>query len=296
MARKKKHKPASRMPARQPHGELLREKAKTNEVLRAPLEAYEAFEQEAGALLMTDDKAVNSLVAALNRYRDRVLNTFESARNVPQENLRSTILEEFFGWLFKDIFAALGREVPANYRAGRSTASYLNMTFAPRDFMSAFRHPNPCFGTKDQDFSLGPRITISVFGDEPGEVLTREVLLPIIAIECKTYLAKNHLDMCASTASNLHVAMPYCMYLIATEYLKMDVEVTPEFTDIHEIFVLCKATNAQRSERQKAGLPPHPIHDDLVVDLFHMVLRHLTALWWAPGEAVQRGRVIGRPL
>ena len=102
--------------------------------------------------------------------------------------------------------------------------------------------------------------------------------------------------MCSSTAQMLKRANPYCMYIIAAEFLKMDKGVTPEVTDIAEIFLLCKADNASRAKQKVAGDPPHAVYADVTRALFMMVIGHLQAVWWEPDTALERGKVISRPL
>jgi len=286
--------PAS--PLRTPHGALLRRKAKDNSLLAVVLSAYEEFSTAAQKLLVTNEVAVNQLVALFNTYRATAVYQFESGKNVPQENLRSTMLEELLCWLFKDVFALLEIEQPSNYWAGKAMSSYLTLTFAPKNFVAFFSDPNPKISTKDQDFAIGGTVTITVEqqGSEKPS-LSQTVVLPVVAIECKTYLAKNHLDMCSATARNLRRANPYCMYIIATEFLKMDSGVTPEVTDISEIFILCKADNSTRKRRQSSGVGPHQIFPDVVWELFKLVVGHLRATWWDPEAALGRGKVISRP-
>jgi hypothetical protein len=260
------------------------------------LEAYRRFVDVASSLNVSDVQGVHALVAALNTYRDAAIYVFESGRNVPQETLRSSLLEEFFSWLFKDIFSILDERMPPTFRMGRAVDSYVKMTFAPKSFIDALRDPNARITTKHQDFALGVNVRVHVAaagGD--GEAVVQNVLLPVVAIECKTYLAKNHLDMCASTAAEIRQAVPYCMYIVASEFLKMQRDVTPEFTDIAEIFVLCLDHNAARRHRKIEGLPPHPVSAVVVHNLFEMVLRHLRSIWWDPDTAVARGQIIARP-
>ena len=69
--------------------------------------------------------------------------------------------------------------------------------------------------------------------------------------------------MCSSTASSLKRAMPYCKYIILAEFLKLGNNATPEFTEISEIYVVCKAKNTERKKRKDQGLPPHIVHDDV---------------------------------
>ena len=278
-----------------PHGDLLARKAKELPKLAPCLEAYNEFKSKLTGLEVNSPLAVSALVAAFNEYRDAVVYVFEGGKNVPQENLRSTMMEEFLGWLFKDIFSCVEISEPGNFVAGKAMSSYLTLTFAPRNFKELFSDPNPRVSKKDQDFAIGATMEVKVGAPGAAPTFSQKMTLPVVAIECKTYLAKNHLDMCSSTAQMLKRANPYCMYIIAAEFLKMDAGVTPEVTDIAEIFVLCKASNSTRKPRKESGAPPHPICGDVTLDLFNMVVGHLNATWWDPQTALERGKVISRP-
>lgn len=280
---------------RKPHGELLRRRLRSMPSLREVEEAYSEFVEAASDLVLTDKAAVYALTESFNTYRRKTIYIFEGGKNVPQENLRSTMMEEFLSWLFKDVFVALEFEQPKNFKIGKSNSTYLELTFSPKSFKDLFDHPNPCILRKDQDFVLGAFVSLAISGASKEESDLQRIVLPVVAIECKTYLAKNHLDMCSSTAASLKRAMPYCMYIIVGEFLKMDKAVVPEYTDISEIFILCKAKNSERSIRRNAGLPPHDIDSDLVWQLYQLVLGHLRAIWWDPQTAVERGRIINRP-
>jgi hypothetical protein len=277
-----------------PHGDLLKRKVEEKKVPTSVLNAYLKFTEQAEAIEVIDDESVSKLVDALNQYRNEAVYIFEGGKNVPQANLRSSIMEEFLIWLFKDIFKVLNLEKPDNYQIGKSKGSYLSLDFSPRSFRTMFSSPGASIHTKDQDFALGANIEINIKGAGESEVVQR-VTLPVIAIECKTYLAKNHLDMCSSTATSLRRAMPYCKYIILAEFLKLSNTATPEFTDVSEIFVMCKAKNTERIKRKKEGLPPHPIYGDVAIALFKFVLSHLSAIWWDPKSPLETGVVISRP-
>ncbi len=279
-----------------PHGSLLEKKAASSGALKAPLLAYRKFCDSAKSLEVVDVESIGSLVSAFNEYRRESIYIFEGGKNVPQENLRSTMMEEFLIWLFKDIFLLLDRDVPNNFRIGKTLGSYISLNFAPFSFADIFKNPNPRVGTKDQDFALGAQFKLAIKSVDNGDTqIVQDILIPMIAIECKTYLAKNHLDMCSATAASIRVAAPYCMYMVLAEFLKMDKAVAPELTDISEIYVLCKAPNADRKRRRDAGLPPHDIDLELIVDLFKRVVGHLRSIWWDPATALERGKVISRP-
>lgn len=97
-----------------------------------------------------------------------------------------------------------------------------------------------------------------------------------VAIECKRYLERNMLDECSGTAEKFKKATPYCLYIIVSEFLKMD-NASPELSRIDEIYVLRKQRN---SERLADGFVPNPIYGDLVVEIYRQVQRHLSRVWW----------------
>lgn len=102
------------------------------------------------------------------------------------------------------------------------------------------------------------------------------------------------LDSCAGTAKRLKSAMPYCLYLVVSEYMKME-DAYPELTEIDELFILTRKSNSDRLSNNQKGLPPYAIGNDLIRDIFVMIDTHLAKVWWSPEDALSRGRVIARP-
>lgn len=94
-----------------------------------------------------------------------------------------------------------------------------SLSFTPNSFDTVFESPNAYIHTKDQDFVLGVNVEIEVTAD--GNSQNAMTVIPVVAIECKTYLERNMLDSCAATAGRLKTAMPYCIYIVASEYMKM---------------------------------------------------------------------------
>ena len=139
---------------------------------------------------------------------------------------------------------------------------------------------------------MGATVDIKISANGNDDV--KSTVIPVVAIECKTYLERNMLDACAATAGRLKNAMPYCIYIVASEYMKMT-DASPELTDIDEVYILCKAKNSERERRKRSGEPPLNIDAELVVDLFERVVRHLNSIWWKPEDAVTSGKIINRP-
>ena len=278
------------------HGFALKNKAEKtkDKELEKAWSLYQKYRKKINDLTIVNKNSVKAFVKVTNYYRKRVISIFESRSNAGQENLRSTILEEFCQHLFSDLVKQKLSDLPSSFFSGCASNSYVSLTFTPKSFKDIFKKPNPYIHTKDQDFVLGCVIQISVNSKGEKEKSSNEVVVPIVAIECKTYLERNMLDSCAATARRLKVAMPYCLYIVASEYLKMEVA-QPELTSIDEIFVLCKASNGERLKRIKEGKDPHKIDEQLVIKLFNMVKKHLNSIWWSPEDTLKTGVVINRP-
>lgn len=251
---------------------------------------YEQFRSRIDAISSLDHNGIREFVLALNEYRRIAIPVFDGVKNSGQTGLGSTIMEEFFYLLFQKKIELMHIEHDSLF-VGKGN-SYVSLSFTPSSFSEVFSKPNAYIHTKDQDFVLGVSVQIQVSTDGAPE--TSSTVIPVIAIECKTYLERNMLDSCAATASRLKTAMPYCIYIVASEYMKMD-DATPELTDIDEVYILCKAKNTDREQRKRKKQPPIDIDASLVIDLYERASRHLNAIWWNPDTAVETGKIINRP-
>jgi len=273
------------------HGKLLKEKSTTGADLKQVYADYLQFLREVDTLKIIDAEAVKTFVSSFNEYRSKVQYIIEARPNSGQENIRSTMLEEFFRHLLQDLITeAVGKE-PKNLFLGKAN-SYVDLTFSPSSFANIFEEPNPYFHTKDQDFVIGVSLNLTVEAQE--NKYQEEIIVPVVAIECKTYIERNMLDSCSGTARRLKSAMPYCIYIVASEYMKLKDE-QPELSDINEIYILCKSTNAERLKYRREKKNPHVIDVDLVIDLFEKVKGHLNSIWWSPDKALETGKIINRP-
>lgn len=277
------------------HGKILREYIKKlsgaisfdfNKVQKA----YELYRKTIDDISELDDDGVLKIVDALNEYRKVAVPLFDSVKNSGQTGLGSTIMEEFFYLLFSKKISIMKIEHD-NLFVGKGN-SYVSLSFTPNSFETVFDKPNAYIHTKDQDFVLGVNVGIEVTAD--GNSQNTMTVIPVVAIECKTYLERNMLDSCAATAGRLKNAMPYCIYIVASEYMKMS-DASPELTDIDEVYILCKAKNSDRERRRDNHEEPFNIDGELILDLYHRVDRHLKSIWWNPDDAVANGKIINRP-
>lgn len=254
------------------------------------INVYQEYRESFDAIRNFDDISICQMVDALNRYRRIAIPIFDKLPNAGQKALGYTIMEEFF-YLFFQKYVYVQGFTNSNLYLGKEN-SYVSLSFTPKSFENILTDVNPYIHSKDQDFVLGISVDISVTSGK--RISTQSTILPVVAIECKTYLEKNMLDSCANTATRLKNAMPYCLYIVASEYMKMDVA-SPELTDIDEVYILCKAKNSERLHRSQNDLPPLDIDGSLIVDLFSRVRYHLNSVWWSPDDAISNGKIIRRP-
>lgn len=278
------------------HGKNLydytqKQKGSKLEEFKEITQAYEDFRTEIAKVGELNPKGIEQMVDALNKYRKVSIPVFDKLTNAGQKALGYTIMEEFFYLLFQK-HIELNEMSYDNLFVGKGN-SYVSLSFAPSSFDTIFTEPNTYIHTKDQDFVLGASVKIQVSASGNNE--SKTTVIPVVAIECKTYLERNMLDSCAATAGRLKKAMPYCIYIVASEYMKMT-DASPELTDIDEVYILCKAKNAERERRKKKNEAPIDICSDLIIDLYSRVCCHLNAIWWKPEDAVDNGKIINRPL
>ena len=278
------------------HGKNLRDyTAKQRGIKRKTfnrlMEEYFRYREKIAAVDFLTEDGLREYVSALNTYRAVAVPVFDSLDNNGQVALGYTIMEEFFYLLFQKKVESMNVE-HENLFIGKGN-SYVSLSFTPASFGELFSNPKAYIHTKDQDFVLGANVEIMIKAD--GEQETTTTVIPAVAIECKTYLERNMLDSCAATASRLKTAMPYCIYIVASEYMKMS-DAAPELTDIDEVYILCRAKNADRERRKRENLPLFDIDADLIIDLYNRVSRHLNAIWWKPEDAVENGKIINRPI
>lgn len=274
------------------HGDLLERKSATDAEIGKIYKLYLAFLTQISSIKINSPATIKDFVEEFNLYRSSVLYIIENRKNSGQEILRSSMLEELFCHLFSDLIDSVFSEIPINHHIGRAKG-YVDLTFSPSSFKGIFTNPNPYIHTKDQDFILGAVFTLIVKSKIDTEI-SENIIVPVLAIECKTYLERNMLDSCSGTARRLKSAMPYCLYIVVAEYMKLKNE-QPELTDINEIYILSKASNSEREQAKKAGRQPHDIQVDLIEDLFNKVKGHLNSIWWSPDKALTTGKIINRP-
>lgn len=264
------------------HGSKLKRKAEGSEDLRPALEAYEVWRTKSLAITGREREDVEALVTLLNEYKNTVEPVFDARPNSAQEVLQPSILEEFFEYLFCRIDEVVGERV-----LRRPASGYLDLIFNPRDIHTLVSNPEYTVRRKDHDFVIGSIINIAIRAEGNPRASEDQLVIPAVALECKRYLERNMLDECSGTAERIKRATPYCLYIVAAEYLKMD-DCSPELSRIDEIYILRRQRNLERGH---TGFTPNPIYGDLVWDLYQKIVRHLRRIWWNPDSALTDGKL-----
>jgi len=142
-----------------------------------------------------------------------------------QSKFRSTVLEEFCGYLFKDL----------------PKLQELGLGFYRKHIFAGIRidsNGRPRFETKDIDFCISKQVRINI------ENTAEEIRLPAIAIECKTYVDKTMFNEAQFAAQRLKGGAPRIKVLMLTERNAIGIDEIPAQTPIDQIYVLRRSATA----------------------------------------------------
>jgi len=203
---------------------------------------------------------IEKIVDCLNQYKDFVL---ENSKFSSQSKFESTILEEFIFWLFYDEIG--------NYNTDRlnggSIKAYCNIYFSPKSMKDFINKPSLYQNTKDQDFAIYRVVKL-----KSDETVEEELKVPVVSIECKTYLDKTMLEGSIATAEKIKLGNPHARFYIVTERYEVKSDVDIAYTKIDQIFVLRKQFQCRNGEL-------NPIYPDVVWKLYNEVVGYLGSSW-----------------
>lgn len=200
-------------------------------------------------------KNIDIIVDELNIYKSFV---YENNKFSSQSKFESTILEEFIFYLFKNLI------YEEKIKLG-SVNAYCNLYFSPKNITTFVENPSIKINTKNQDFSIYRRISINV------EESVYNIDVPIVAVECKTYLDKTMLEGSIATAEKVKMGNPHSKYFIVTETYEVDFNVDICFSRIDQIFVLRK--------QKRRTAKNNKIFSDVVLSLYKQIEKHLNSDW-----------------
>jgi hypothetical protein len=262
-----------------------------------------------------DDAIIVRRVELLATYKDFLYQQHYAEKFDSRSNLHSSVLEEFLYYLFKDLALSFGE----NALIGKSH-TFKDIFFVPPKYSEMLKRPYARIEKKDHDFVIGATIQASLEAapppeqdDHPGEMLTifkeepgtySEVTvtgntethifdIPVVAIECKTYLDKTMLEGSSRAAEDLKARNPNSLYLVVMEWIKLSSDVNLRKYKVDQIYVLRQQKNTDREFRYEATYVKNTINPAVVQHLFKKVRNHLTMDWAGGIElGIQRGWLI----
>ena len=192
---------------------------------------------------------VRRRVDILEKYYEKVDELVDKLKIKSQSKFRPTVFEEFCGFLFKDVpeISALGLSF-----YGKKIFAGIGLS---EDGTTRVK-------TKDVDFCIGKEVQAEFNGNESS------FIIPVVAVECKTYTDKTMLSEAQFTALTLKNGAPNVKVYILSETNRVALTEIPNQTPIDQYFVL-------RADEDD------PIDADVLWDFFSEVR-----------EALKRTRVV----
>ena len=213
---------------------------------------------------------INKRTELLNEYYNFLhYNKFDNKYSA-QTKFRPSILEEFIYILFKDYIKEICREhgVDENKIGCGQVKAYTNLFFRARNFKSFIESPQVGINVKDQDFAIYREFIISVNNGIP-----KEIMVPAVAIEAKTFIDKTMLDSMIATAEKLKNGNPYTRFIAVAEQYDVGKDVDPAYSLIDQIYILRKCS------RRALRLTWRDIDSNVVLKLFNEVKNHIERPW-----------------
>ncbi|MBD2384980.1 Bpu10I family restriction endonuclease [Cylindrospermum sp. FACHB-282] len=262
-----------------------------------------------------DDEIIAKRVELFSIYKNFLDQQHYAEKFDSRSNLHSSVLEEFLYYLFKD----LARDFGENTLIGKSH-TFKDIFFVPPKYAEMLKRPYARIEKKDHDFVIGATIQASFQAatppeqdEHPGEILallkeepenysevtvtgnieTHIFDIPVVVIECKTYLDKTMLEGSSRAAEDLKARNPNSLYVVLMEWIKLTSDVNLRKYKVDQIYVLRQQKNTDREFRYEETYVKNPINPTVVQHLFHKVRKHLKTDWTGGIEhGIQRGWLI----
>lgn len=233
-----------------------------------------------------DSQLIEQRVQLFNEYKDFIDQQHFAEKFDSRSNLHSSVLEEFLLYLFSDLISSFSGDA----LIGKSHA-FKDLFFRPSNFRDLISNAPVVIEKKDHDFVIGAQIETTFLSADRSTRVTELLELPVVAIECKTYLDKTMLEGSSTAGNQLRVRNPNALYFVVAEWLKLTESVNLKKYDVDQIYVLRKQKNTDREFRYADDYVKNPIFADVVIHMFEQVRDHLTADWSASkiSEALDRG-------
>ncbi|HEX7069513.1 MAG TPA: Bpu10I family restriction endonuclease [Rhodothermales bacterium] len=277
-----------------PHGSNIYTKKRDRKLIGSPTRARLLGEVESKyAEWRAACEAVTYVASQRSAYATALTDLFNSYREFLDEerfdvfdsrgNLQSSALEEFCFYLFRPLVDAYGAEIALGHRN-----VFVGLFFTADNFSAFAEMPNPQYRGGNVDFVIGKRVTNRLSTDKQSH--ERDIYVPAVAIECKTYIDKTMWTGAENLAGRIKRGFPRCLYIVLAELLKLDLrEIDVYGSDVDRVFVLRRTRNVDRSVRRASGAKLATIHQPAVLELLDSVVAHLTEDWVSPEEWTASG-------
>lgn len=239
---------------------------KEKKALEGIVPIYTEYLENQRELKGYSDSIIKERVCLLNDYYNNYNHLQLDSVFTSQGKFRSTILEEFMFILFRDYVSFLKCKYKDadNLIQGGSAKAYTNLYFTASGIENFVKSPNVEINVKDQDFAIYRKVELSIDGKE------KEIKVPIVAVENKTYLDKTMLEGVIATAEKLKSGNPYTRFVVVSENYDVDLKVDPIYSRIDQIYVL------RKSKRKEYFAP---IDANVVIRFFHETKQHIERPW-----------------
>lgn len=237
-----------------------------------------------------DSDIIEKRVDFLNEYKDFIDQQVYAEAFDSRSRLHSTVIEEFFVYLFGDLVAEFSNKA----HVGQSRA-FKDIFFDPPNYDEMVESPHANIEQKEHDFAIGVDIgTIMFVGEyEEDKIETHNLNIPAVVIECKTYVDKTMLEGMSTAAEELVAKNPNAIYIAAAEWIKLTSEYNPRKFKLDQVYILRRQRNTDQKFRFEDSYKKNPIYSDVVEDLYNKVRNHVTGNWEGGAEyAVETGKLM----
>lgn len=268
-----------------PHGTLLKDrvlKDNNNSYLSEMYDRYIVWAKRCDELNSDIPSELKEKIRILNEYKNFV----DEMPHKQQDKLPSSVMEEFLFYLFKDI-----PDIKSSIDRGLvflgSARAYTDLSFAPKNLRDFLTYPNVFINFKNQDFTISKMLKC-VF-ECNGKKEEREIIVPAVAIECKTYIPSTMLGQSIYEAQLLKQGNPFSLYLVVAEQNALSDDANLKNIPIDEIFILRKQ---KRNSQKNRVCDKKPLDHCVFKELYDIVKDYLRKDWFNNKKATERGRLI----
>jgi hypothetical protein len=228
---------------------------------------YEGWHRDSLAITGSTRADTDALVDLLNQYKSFIDVPNYRKKFKSQSKLHSSVIEEFMYYLFRRIPGLEPGMTLGNMQA------YTNLYFAPASLTAMGNDCGMSIYTKNQDFAIAKVAELSATPSGQTEGKKKGVCIPVVSVECKTYIDKTMYEGAVATAERIKQGNPYSRFIVVAEFYDVSVNVDPKQSKIDQIYVLRRQT----SHDGKNAL--NPIDKGVVWQLFSDIRKHLGSKW-----------------